>query len=301
MPLVSDFNNLDTSKYKRFFVIGCSFTEWFWPTWANIIAEDNPHLEFKQYAKPGCGNSYISTLLNQLQHAEGLCETDLVGIMWSTFHRRDYYNSSQTNNLRELIMNNDAPFHCNSSEAWHSHGDQIHSQLNSNTGGTNGFCDRGFLIRDLAIIDNTTTVIENADYTAFEMFSVAPDQQQLYDPAILSRTHDDVLDMYKHLDNKMIAKTSLLTVLGGHYRNITVKWTPPWAERNSGVIEEDKHPSSSVYCQFLQSNGYTVTPETIHNCINIDAKIQHTAWAMDLQNDPDWKYHVSMHPPVWPL
>ena len=63
MPVVSNFNNLDPSKYKRFFAIGCSFTEWFWPTWANIIAEEHPHLEFKSYAKPGAGNLYISTML----------------------------------------------------------------------------------------------------------------------------------------------------------------------------------------------------------------------------------------------
>jgi hypothetical protein len=299
MPVVSNFNNLDPSKYKRFFAIGCSFTEWFWPTWANIIAEEHPHLEFKSYAKPGAGNLYISTMLNQLQYSEGLCETDLVGIMWSSFHRRDYYNASQTDNLREMLMNKDALIHLNSPEAWHSYGDQIHTQLNDND--PTGYCDRGFLMRDLALIDTATTVIENADYTAFGMFSIAPAEQQIYDPSIMQRIHQDVLDMYKHLDDKMIAKNSLLVALGGHYDNITVTWTPPWVERNSDHKEDDKHPSSSVYCQFLQSNGYTVTPETLHKCTTIDAKIQQTAYCKDLQADPNWKYRVMQHNEVWPL
>jgi len=48
---------MDFKKYKRFFAFGCSFTQYHWPTWANIISK-----EFKEsynYGQVGAGNFFI--------------------------------------------------------------------------------------------------------------------------------------------------------------------------------------------------------------------------------------------------
>ena len=36
---------LDKKKYKRFFAFGCSYTEYFWPTWPDIIGQEIPYYE----------------------------------------------------------------------------------------------------------------------------------------------------------------------------------------------------------------------------------------------------------------
>ena len=301
MSLLTEFAQLNTSKYKRFFVIGCSFTEWYWPTWANIIAEQNPHLEFSSFAKSGQGNIYISTILNQLTHTHNLCETDLVGIMWSTFHRTDYYTSS-SNTLKDIIRTDDTNILKNSLHNWGLHGDTIHAQLKNGTE-MHGYCDRGFLLRDLAIIDNATTVMEQAPYTAFQMYSVEPEEQNNYDPTFnnIYRDNSDAIDTYSHLQHKMVSKTSLFNEMGNTFTTPTVTWTPSWEPENSPEKEVDYHPSSSIYCQILQNNGYTLTQRSLDKCKFFDSKIQKITWAMHLQNNDEWPYKVMMQNKDWPL
>tara|TARA_B110000444_G_scaffold261153_1_gene311480 strand:- start:33 stop:938 length:906 start_codon:yes stop_codon:yes gene_type:complete len=300
--LLTDFSQLDTSKYTRFFAIGCSFTEWYWPTWANIIAEQNPHLAYHCFAKAGQGNTYISTILNQLSYTHNLCETDLVGVMWSTFHRLDYYTSIATGSLKDIVKNREENILKNSLQNWGMHSDSIHAQLNQ--GNTDlGYCDRGFLIRDLAIIDNTTTVMQQAPYTAFQMYSVEPEQQNNYDLTLenVHRDNDDVIQTYCHLKDQMASKTSLFNEMGNTFTNPTVTWTPAWEPENSTVKESDFHPCSSIYCQFLQNNGYLVTQSTIDKCKLFDAKIQQIAWCNTTQEDKSWPYKVMSSDKPWPL
>ena len=299
MSLLTEFAQLNTSKYKRFFVIGCSFTEWYWPTWANIIAEQNLHLEFYSFAKPGQGNTYISTLLNQLTHTHNLCETDLVGIMWSSFHRLDYYTSST--NL-EYTIRHRPEIEKNSLHNWRMYSDSIHAQLKIGTK-QEGYCDRGFLLRDLAIIDNATTVMEHAPYTAFQMYSIEPEQQNNYDPTFnnIHRDNSDAIDTYSHLQHKMVSKTSLFNEMGNTFTTPTVTWIPSNEPEDSSKKEVDCHPPSSIYCQFLQNNGYTLTPRTLDKCKFFDTKIQKITWAGQVQHNKDWPYKVMVQNKDWPL
>ena len=300
MSLLYNFNQLDTSKYKRFFVVGCSFTRWHWPTWANIIARQNPHLKFHSFAKAGQGNTYISILLNQLTHTHNLCETDLVGIMWSTFNRLDYYTSNE-GTLEDTVKRPTDSIIKNNISNWRMHSDNIHTQLKLGTE-KEGYCDRGFLLRDLAIIDSATTVMEHAPYTAFQMYSVEPEQQNNYDLTFnnINRDNDDVLEVYKHLSDKMITNSSLFNAMGNKFTEPTVTWTPCWEPENSSKTETDYHPSSSINCQFLQSNGYAVTSDTLQHCAEIDAKIQQTTWSMHLQDDKLYPYKVDVDE-HWPM
>ena len=80
----------------------------------------------------------------------------------------------------------------------------------------------------------------------------------------------------------------------------TVTWTPGWVPEHSTEKETDFHPSSSINCQFLQNNGYTIAPETLQHCAEIDARIQQTTWPMHLQNDELYPYKV-MNKKTWPL
>lgn len=81
--------NLDPKKYKRFFAFGCSFTNYFWPTWADIIGQD---VEFyENWGDPGGGNHFIFNSFIEADARYNFNSDDLVIIMWSKIEREDRY------------------------------------------------------------------------------------------------------------------------------------------------------------------------------------------------------------------
>lgn len=73
---------------KRVFTFGCSFTDFSWPTWANIVAHEIG-VPFCNYGQGGAGNLYISNHVMQADSAFGFNQDDLVMICWSSVDRED--------------------------------------------------------------------------------------------------------------------------------------------------------------------------------------------------------------------
>lgn len=268
--LHTKFNEIDYLKYNRFFAIGCSFTNWHWPTWANIIAEQFPHMQFHNFGMPGASNQYISTVLSQLQRGYKLCDTDLVGIMWSTFHRHIAYRSHD--DIKEQIAKPIDYFVCPHPGNWKALGDMVHvQQIDSDV----CWDDRGFAIRDCAIIDNTTSVLKSAEYDAFQMMSLTPENQILYDRSIIDTHKQDVYDLYSDLSDNMISgNNDIINTLGWHLDHVTVEWEKPWTPIGSGDLDPDRHPSSSSWCEFLQQSGFKATKKTVQTCAQRDQAVQ---------------------------
>ena len=44
-------------KFKRAFVFGCSFTQYYWPTWADILGRE--FNKFENWGQCGGGNQFI--------------------------------------------------------------------------------------------------------------------------------------------------------------------------------------------------------------------------------------------------
>lgn len=80
---------LDTKKYKRFFAFGCSFTHYFWPTWADIIGREIPHYE--NWGRGSAGNQFIFNSIIECNLRNKFNEDDLVIVMWSSCSREDRY------------------------------------------------------------------------------------------------------------------------------------------------------------------------------------------------------------------
>jgi hypothetical protein len=75
---------------KRLFTFGCSFTNYMWPTWADILRYDLdcPHYNF---AKSGAGNQFISTMVTLADQHYQFTKDDLVIINWTNIAREDRY------------------------------------------------------------------------------------------------------------------------------------------------------------------------------------------------------------------
>lgn len=73
----------------RFFSFGCSFTQYSWPTWADILGRDYEH--FENWGSAGAGNHFIFYSLIEAIGRRKIAAGDTVGIMWTSTHREDRF------------------------------------------------------------------------------------------------------------------------------------------------------------------------------------------------------------------
>lgn len=85
--------NLNPKQYKRFFAFGCSFTNYAWPTWADIIGQDIP--VYENWGARGGGNHFIFNSVVEAHTRHNFTKDDLVIIMWSSVSREDRYNNGK--------------------------------------------------------------------------------------------------------------------------------------------------------------------------------------------------------------
>jgi len=79
---------LITTRPKRLFAFGCSFTDYFWSTWPEIIAIDL-NIPFYNYGRSGGGNQYIANTVSQADAVYNFNENDLIIVSWTNVCRED--------------------------------------------------------------------------------------------------------------------------------------------------------------------------------------------------------------------
>ena len=268
---------INFSEYNRFFTLGCSFTNWHWPTWANLLHKEYPHLKLYNYAKPALGNSYIAVMLDQLDKHYELQRTDLVAICWSTFGRNSVY---QTSDIKRMIRNHEQDYFDHTSpDNWNSLGDTYASMEHHK----NLDCDRGRLIKDLSTISLVSNMLTHANFSAFQFYSIGPEQQSEYDIGIYSTKKDDIFDMYAGLHTKMIhhsmhSEFGLVT----DPANPNYVYNSNWGEENHA----DTHPTATQYAHYLNSAGFMLSSKTFNYAEKCHKTMKHTKNLQDL----NWQY-----------
>ena len=76
--------------YKRLFGFGCSYTNYFWPTWVDIIGKDLD-IPYENWGLMGSGNVSMSHRMVECDIKNNFQEDDLIITTWSTWHREDRY------------------------------------------------------------------------------------------------------------------------------------------------------------------------------------------------------------------
>lgn len=74
--------------YKRVFTFGCSFTDFMWPTWADILIRDLG-VESYNYGLCGLGNVGIMHEVVRADLKHKFTEDDAIFIVWSSWSRED--------------------------------------------------------------------------------------------------------------------------------------------------------------------------------------------------------------------
>jgi hypothetical protein len=96
---------------KRLFTFGCSYTNYYWPTWADILGTTYDHYE--NWAVGGIGNRGIVERLSECLLKNKLTKDDTVIVQWTDFHRHDIHNKKEFQGWRAggnvLIHEKDVP------------------------------------------------------------------------------------------------------------------------------------------------------------------------------------------------
>lgn len=75
---------------NRLYTFGCSYTYFYWPTWADFLSLNYDYYENWGYA--GLGNRAIAERVSECHARNFLDQTDTVIVQWSTHLRFDWHN-----------------------------------------------------------------------------------------------------------------------------------------------------------------------------------------------------------------
>lgn len=81
-------------KPKRLFTFGCSFTDYRWATWANILAFELD-IPFYNFGKSGAGNYFMANQVAQVDARFNFTEDDLVIVCWTNISREDRWHNKK--------------------------------------------------------------------------------------------------------------------------------------------------------------------------------------------------------------
>lgn len=73
----------------KLFTFGCSFTQYFWPTWADIVGQEFE--SYENWGQSGGGNQFIFNSLIECIVKNKISKNDTVIIMWTNISREDRY------------------------------------------------------------------------------------------------------------------------------------------------------------------------------------------------------------------
>lgn len=217
---------LDLTRYKRVFAFGCSYTNYVYPTWANIVFSEMPNIEHYNLGKSGAGNTYIANKVIEANTRYKFNEDDLVMVLWSSYYREDRYING----------------------SWQCHGN-IFNQGFYNKNFVMNYVDvKGCLIRDFALISLTDSLLKLLPCDSFSMLSSDHNEELWATNDELDTT--DVLDTYSEVLNNY--STPMNQVVSNRKHGFVERQLA-----DNTLI--DHHPSPYDYYEYLCSINFPLT------------------------------------------
>lgn len=230
-----DFTRRD---YKRIIAIGCSFTEYHWPTWADLIAAEMPDAEYYNLATSGTGNLSQFWWLQYLIESWDLTPNDLIIQCFSTLQREDKIYQNSWLNEGHINPGANAGFYT----------DEYVEKY---------FDARGCAMRDLAFISGSVHIHEAGVWDAIVLQSV-PNTVDKYDSVGNNESEYDntsylsaTFDKYWH--NRISSDINLKDSIGGVW---------PCTELDNFYVTNDPHPSPQQYRDWLEQQGIVLTEKS---------------------------------------
>ena len=206
---------------SRLVAFGCSFTNYHWSTWADILAPVFDTME--NWAAAGAGNHFIFNAVMEADQRQRFGPGDTVIVCWSNVMREDRYLDDR---------------------GWVTLGNLAHSNIYTKEFVANAVSQRGFMIRDLAMIKAVKTLLESRPGVVWKFVSICPiDQRDNYDDTKFN--WPDVFALYRDVIESM--GISYQDVLGTNW------WlhNPEHRFRQDQAV--DYHPTPLEHLTFVES------------------------------------------------
>lgn len=235
---------------KRLFTFGCSFTQyWKWPTWADLLGS-----QFDFYENWGiCGTGNPAILYNLIECHQRNCinQNDTVVVMWTNTSREDRYV--------------DGRWYEGGNIYWTAGSELPESYVRK-------FADeRGFLIRDLAVIAAVKNLLEHwgCQWHFLSMIPIADSNEVVglgSNPGKEFQNVSDAIALYKDVIEHI--KPSVFETV------FDKNWNSRPGIYDQNVNRRDFHPTPEEHLLYLDR----ILPEYI-----VDQRTRD--WAVDITND----------------
>lgn len=96
-------NSIKFEKYNRLFTFGCSFTNYKWPMWPEILSSRIP--TYYNFGEAGADNRTIFLRVLEADAVFNFQPTDLIIIMWTTSWRDTYFHTKKSFVLKRVEVN----------------------------------------------------------------------------------------------------------------------------------------------------------------------------------------------------
>ncbi len=244
-----------SNKYNRIFSFGCSYTRYYYPTWANIVSSQFSQSYFINFGVSGSGNSLLLTRLAQVHSKFNLEKNDLVLIMYPSYTREDRFLSEGIWYTPGNIFSN-PDIDSNALNFYKSYGCYLH-----------------YMIRDMSYIFMVEKFLENLGCDKFTLLSA--NLIDVENSAINNSASILIEEKNKHNYEKLLETyNSLLTKFPISYHEFLYK-NYVSQDRITGVKLEnghDIHPTPLQGVEYLQHIGLELNQSAldyaaIHNKI----------------------------------
>ena len=224
---------------RRLFTFGCSFTDYLWPTWADIVG-----CSFDEYynaGRSGAGNNFIFQRLIEMNVTHSFTPADTVIIMWTTYQRHDFYKDNQ----------------------WKTGGNIFHKQICDQEYINKYFDMKGVILHSLNVITASIDLLK-AWGVKWRISSIN-NLHEVLDEPILKRKYIDRL-LNKRLTTEYPEFKKYETIFHGDY------WISPLSPSTSytlveykpkGDLFKDNHPTPREHLKWVESHGFIIDPRAI--------------------------------------
>ena len=246
----------ELKKYKRFFAFGCSFTQYWWPTWADIIG--NHISESYNYGMCGAGNTFIASSIIEANKRHKFNATDLILVMWTNIAREDRY----VRNLGGWVL----PGNIYSQPVYDSKFIEKFS------------CPRGYLLRDMIHIEASKILLESTgcDWDFMSMVPLTQISQYINNAS----QDNDILELFE--DNLKLIKPSFYEIIYNfdYYSRKEYPIRLKYPLMNDPQL--DIHPNPLLHLEYLNKiyPGISLDPNTKEEMSKITTELSHMEYVI---------------------
>lgn len=213
--------------YNRLFVFGCSFTSYYWPTWADIIGQEFDSENYYNFGMCGAGNEFIFHRLTEAHARYNINENDLVIICWTNFSREDRYMNGK----------------------WQSAGNMSTQTIYPAEWVKKYFDFRGALLKTSSVIAGATHLLDttNCEYLFTSMVPMS--QLDQYNIIFAGDDYRDIFIVYNKYYKKINTSSMVEYLYGPNvWQNPTPIHMKLKDDKHRGMI--DHHPSPKQHLKY---------------------------------------------------